>query len=225
MIVHSFSYMDKMIKAKTDRTNRNTIDIAQMVCYIKYNELWKENFSSFNEYVKKELKLKKSTLSSYTQVVYKFCEDDEYSSTGYCVKSLFRDYEFSQLKEMTFLTEEEISQLKINSSMSVRDIRKLVKEYIKVLDGSKDDPEKIEEVKEDIEVKEDTNILKYNHSYIDDSIFRFFDCDKCNVKDMKKTVSVDTGLRYLRNQIVKDNEYVYVVVKVPKNYIEKEKLK
>lgn len=216
MIVHSFSYMDKMIKAKTDRTNRNTIEIAQMVCYIKYNELWKENFSSFNEYVKKELKLRKSTLSSYTQVVYKFCEKDEYSNTGYCVKSLFRDYQFSQLKEMTFLTEEEISQLKINSSMSVRDIRKLVKEYIKVLGGSK------ENFKEDNDVKEDTNILNYNHSYIDDSIFRFFDCDKCNVKDMKKTVSVDTGLRYLRNQIVKDNEYVYVVVKVPKNYIEKE---
>lgn len=216
MKVHSFSYLDKMIKAETDRINRNTIDIAQMVCYIKFNELWKENFSSFNEYVKKELKLRKSTLSSYTQVVYKFCEKDEYSNTGYCVKSLFRDYQFSQLKEMTFLTEEEISQLKINSSMSVRDIRKLVKEYIKVLGGSK------ENFKEDNDVKEDTNILNYNHSYIDDSIFRFFDCDKCNVKDMKKTVSVDTGLRYLRNQIVKDNEYVYVVVKVPKNYIEKE---
>lgn len=225
MNVHSFSYLDKMIKAETDRINRNTIDIAQMVCYIKFNELWKENFSSFNEYVKEELKLRKSTLSSYTQVVYKFCEKDEYSNTGYCVKSLFRDYQFSQLKEMTFLTEEEISQLKINSSMSVRDIRKLVKEYIKVLDGSKDNSEKAEEVKEDKKVKEDNSILKYNHSYIDDSIFRFFDCDKCNVKDMKKTVSVDTGLRYLRNQIVKDNEYVYVVVKVPKNYIEKENLK
>ena len=131
--VHSFAYMDKMIKAESDRINRNTIDIAQRVCYIKYNELWKENFSSFNEYVKKELKLKKSTLSGYTQVVYKFCVNDDNSSTGYCVKSLFSDYTYSQLREMTILTEEEISQLKIDSSMSEKDIRKRVKEYTKVL--------------------------------------------------------------------------------------------
>ena len=187
----SFSYLDKMIKVETNRINRNTIEIAQMICYIKYNELWKNSFSSFNEYVKKELKLRKSTLSSYTQVVYKFCNSDESSCTGYCVKSLFRDYQFSQLKEMTFLSEEEISQLKINSSMTVRDIRKLVKDYIKMLQGPSDHVA-TEETETKQEVKESNNILKYSNTYIDDSIFRFFDCDKCNVKDMKKTVSVSS---------------------------------
>lgn len=217
MCQKSFSYMNKMIKAEYDRINRNTLDIAQRVCYIKYKELWKENYKSFTEYIKKELKLKKSSVSAYTKVVYKFCKEDENSSTGYCVKSLFRDYTFSQLREMTILTEDEYSQLCINPSMTEKQIRKIVKDYISVLQGLKDQEKKIEGITEQIQVIQDSNIT----GIIKDSIFRFFDCDKCLVKDMKKTVSVNQGLNYLKNQIVKDNEHVYMVVKVPKNYLEK----
>ena len=47
MIIHSFEYMNKMIKADSSRIESNTLDIAQRICYIKYNELWKENFNSF----------------------------------------------------------------------------------------------------------------------------------------------------------------------------------
>ena len=80
----SFDFMNKMIKVGIKRNDSNIIDIAQRVCYIKYNELWKQNFSSFNEYVKKELKLKKSSISAYTKVVYKFL----YSSSVKIVISL-----------------------------------------------------------------------------------------------------------------------------------------
>lgn len=217
MCQKSFSYMNKMIKAETDRINRNILDIAQRVCYIKYKELWKENYKSFNEYIKKELKLKKSSVSAYTKVVYKFCKEDDNSSTGYCVKSLFKDYTFSQLREMTILTEDEYRQLCINPSMTEKQIRKIVKDYISVLQGLKDQDEKIEGITDQKQVINDSNIT----GIIKDSIFRFFDCDKCLVKDMKKTVSVNQGLNYLKNQIVKDNEHVYMVVKVPKNYLEK----
>lgn len=216
MEVHSLEYMTKMIKANTNRINSNTLDIAQRVCYIKYNELWKESYKSFNEYVKSVLKLSKTTLSDYNKVVYKFCNTDDNSSTGYCVKSLFRDYTFSQLREMSILTEEEIQQLKIDSTLSEKEIRKIVKEYMKVLQGHFNDLAKPEETVKEESFIEETKTYK---TYIDDSIFTFFDCDKCNVKDMRKTVSVTTGLNYLKNMIVKDNEHVYMVVKVPKKYL------
>lgn len=218
MRVHSFDYMNKMIKVDSKRIESNTLDIAQRICYIKYNELWKVNFKSFSEYCKKELKIKKARVSQYDKVVYKFCQKDENSATGYCVKSLFRDYKFAQLREMTILTEEEYLQLKITPSMSDREIRKIVKDYIKVLQGLSDPDKPVINNSEEIETEEQSNYIR---KYIDDGLFKFFDCDKCNVKDMKKTVSVDTGLRYLRNQIVKDNDNIYYVVKVPKKYLEK----
>ena len=213
----SFEFMNKMIKVGIKRNDSNIIDIAQRVCYIKYNELWKQNFSSFNEYVKKELKLKKSSISAYTKVVYKFCVPDVNSQTGYFVKSLFKDYSFSQLREMTILTEDEYKNLEIHPDMSEREIRKTVKDYISVLQGLKDHEEQIEELSEQKPVIQENNIT----GILKDSIFRFFDCDKCIVKDMKKTVSVNQGLTYLKNQIVKDSEHFYMVVKVPKNYLEK----
>lgn len=218
MKIHSFEYMNKMIKADSSRIESNTLDIAQRICYIKYNELWKENFKSFTDYCKNELKIKKARISQYDKVVYKFCQKDDNSATGYCVKSLFRDFKFAQLREMSILTEDEFIQLKINPSMSDREIRKKVKDYIKVLQGIKDIDEKPSKlVEETVEEEHSEHIRKY----IEDGVFKFFDCDKCNVKDMKKTVSVDTGLRYLRNQIVKDNDNIYFVVKVPKKYLEK----
>ena len=53
MKIHSFEYMNKMIKADSSRIESNTLDIAQRICYIKYNELWKENYKSFTDYCNK----------------------------------------------------------------------------------------------------------------------------------------------------------------------------
>ena len=49
-----------------------------------------------------------------------------------------------------------------------------------------------------------------------------FDIDNCSVAGMKKKVDIENGLRYLKNQVIKDNDNCYVVVKVPKKYLKME---
>lgn len=204
-------FQTKKIKVADSRVSSNILEKAQRIAYIKYKELFSQKYSSFTEYCTKVLEIPKTTVSEYTQVVYKFCKESESSNTGYCVKSLFRDYSFYQLAQMKVLTEQEISDLKINPKMSVREIHKIVLNHKKLITGIKDlkplEEESSERSGAQQPVRDMENI----------STFKFYDCDKCNMKDMKKTISTKQGLDYLRNRIIKDNDNIYYVVVVPKN--------
>lgn len=204
-------FQTKKIRVIDSRMSSNTLEKAQRIAYIKYKELFNEKYSSFSEYCFKELSLPKSTVSEYTAVVYKFCKDSDSSNTGYCVKSLFRDYTYSQLKTMIVLKEEEIKDLKINPNMSVREIHKKVLEHKKNVTGIAD----LQPLKE--ETQERSLSKESGRDMESISLFKFYDCDKCNRKDMKKTISLSQGLYYLKNQMIKDNDNIYYVVKVPKN--------
>ena len=204
-------FQTKKIKVADSRVSDCTLEKAQRIAYIKYKELFSQKYSSFTEYCTKVLELPKTTASEYTQVVYKFCKESEFSNTGYCVKSLFSDYSYSQLNVMKVLTEEEIRVLKINPSLSVRQIHKIVLEHKKNITGIKDLKPLDDEIEERSGAKQPVRDME------NISTFKFYDCDKCNMKDMKKTISTKEGLDYLRNRIVKDNDNIYYVVVVPKN--------
>lgn len=204
-------FQTKKIRVCDSRTSECTLEKAQRIAYIKYKELFSQKYASFTEYCNKVLELPKTTASEYTQVVYKFCKESESSNTGYCVKSLFKDYTYSQLNVMKVLKEDEIRDLKINPNMSVRQIHKIVLEHKKLLTGIKD----LKPLNEESE--ERSGVITPVRDMENISTFKFFDCDKCNMKDMKKTISTKQGLDYLRNRIIKDNDNIYYVVVVPKN--------
>ena len=204
-------FQTKKIKVVDSRVSSNILEKAQRIAYIKYRELFSQKYASFTEYCTKVLEIPKTTVSEYTQVVYKFCQESESSNTGYCVKSLFRDYSFYQLAQMKVLTEQEIRDLKINPKMSVREIHKIVLNHKKMLTGIQDLKPLEEESSERSGAQQSVRDMENISS------FKFYDCDKCNMKDMKKTISTKQGLDYLRNRIIKDNDNIYYVVVVPKN--------
>lgn len=210
-MINNYEFQLKKLNCCFNRDMENSLEIAQRLSYIKNKELFKTEYKTFNEFCKKAFKnpIPRSTMSEYTSVVYQFCKEDEFSNTGYCVKSLFKNYSYSQLRKMLRLTDEEIKMLQINSDLSVREIAKIVRDYKKHLSGLSDLPDK-EEIKEELE----DNYTKFN---LEQFSFKFYDCDKCLIGNYKTPTSLSIGLINLKEQIIKDNENVYIVLKVPKD--------
>lgn len=206
---NEFEFQIKKLNCCFGREPNNTLEIAQRLSYIKNKELYKDSYKTFNEFCRKAFKnpVPRSTMSEYTNVVYKFCKEDVNSNTGYCVKSLFKNYSYSHLRKMIRLTEDEISLLGLDPDMSVRELSKVVNDYKKTLMGTGIIK------KEEIEPKNNSSYEEFN---LERYSFKFFDCDKCLIGRYKKPVTLNKGLTNLKEQIIKDIDNDYYVVKVPK---------
>lgn len=87
-------------------------------------------YKNIYEFSKSELALCKTTTKYYLAIHTKFCD-------GQAVKSEFREYNYSQLREMIKLSDEDLSL--VNPSMTCKDIAKLCKELAKKNKESEDE--------------------------------------------------------------------------------------
>lgn len=135
---------------------KNMVEIAVRLRDIKEKALFeKDGFADVFEYANKILGYKKAMVYKMVTVANKFIEESP-NGKGYAsiIVHDTEDYSVSQLMELGGLTPEEVIELdetcKIDPTMSAKDIREVVKEYVK-----KDEPkEETEEQKVNEESEE-----------------------------------------------------------------------
>lgn len=211
-----FVLQDKLIKQELSYVEKDKMSIAQRLQRIEDGKLYKPRYDTLIEYCQKELDLDRRKVWEMQKVVYRFCEKRKTSnqySTNYFVKSLFKNYTYTKLVLLIELTEDEITALNIDSSMTWREIHKIVKDFKKGLLGY------------DLENDDNKNVVSADNVSInadDDNFYKLdksemiFDIDGCKISGRKKSVDLQKGFELLKEKIIHDSEYEYVVVKVKK---------
>lgn len=131
---------------------KNMVEIAVRLKDIKENALFeKDGYKDVFEYAEKVLGYKKNTVYKMVTVADKFIEKTEDGKSYISIIAhKDADYTVSQLIELGSLTREEAvelnTKLKIDPTMSAKDIREVVKEF-----KAKDEPkEETEETEDDV---------------------------------------------------------------------------
>lgn len=203
----------KYIKQDLRNNEKNLMEVAQRIARVKEDELFKiGNYENINDYCAKEFNLDRRRVHECLKVVYRFCEKRKYYngySTSYCVKSFFKDYDYSKLVLMHDITEEEITQIGIVPDMTYREVKKRVNNYKKELIGNVGSNTKQEEQKQEETKAEDFYNLKY--------ALMVFDMDNTYIRDKGRKLNTLHGVNYLRDLVLSDPENNYIVLKVPKN--------
>lgn len=196
------------------RTNeKNLLEVAQRIARVKEEELYKiGNYKNINDYCLKEFNLDRRRVHECLKVVYRFCEKIKYYnsySTSYCVKSFFKEYDYTKLVLMHDMTEDEIIKLGIVPNMSCKEVKKIINNYKKELLGDvKFDIQQEDKNQEDLKPEEYYN-LKY--------ALMVFDMDNTYIRDKGRKINTLHGVNYLRDLVLSDPENNYIVLKVPKN--------
>ena len=184
----------RYIKQDLKSNEKNLMEVAQRIARIEEEQLYKiGNYKNIIDYCKKEFNLERNRVWEFKKVVYRFCDKrknfNSYS-TSYCVKSFFKDYDYSKLLALHDITEEEIEQLGIKPVMSVREIKRIVKRYKNELMGSSSENVENEEEKKEVIPEEHYN-LKY--------ALMVFDMDDTYIRDKKRKIPTIHGVNYLRD--------------------------
>lgn len=214
-----FSIQDRLVKQELKQVEIDKMSIAQRIVRIEDEELYKPTYRDIYDYCNKELDIDKRRVWEMKKVVKKFCEKRKISnqySTNYFVNSFFKDFSYSKLVLLIELTEEEIKSLNLDSTMTWREIHKIVHDFKKGLLGydledtlknnSVLEPQTIEEVGEE----KDSSFYNLEKSEM------IFSVDGVKVHGKKKIEDINQGLNIFREMIIHDLDYEYVIVKVKK---------
>ena len=129
------NFHTKRIKALDRSISDNNLQIAYHLYYIEQNRAYNYKYANINEYAKKELGLNRKRVWEYTKIAYRFAEPVDQNleySIGYQIKDKWKYYNFSQLIQLLKVTDNEIEKLEINSKMSVKEIKKRIKEFLSI---------------------------------------------------------------------------------------------
>lgn len=138
------NYLENKIKYYDNHISSDKINIA---CYLALiNHTWSQNssflgqnYNNFNEYAKIKFGFGRQRVWECLKIAYRFCDyfhNDDGLNQGYKIKKEFKDYSYSQLVLLIKLTDEEIDTLKITPDTSVREIKKLIKDYFNLKLGN-----------------------------------------------------------------------------------------
>lgn len=193
----------KKVRCYLSSIESNHVSIALALGFIDLNNLWKDDYKSFNHFTSSVFGLNRYSTYKYLKFCYKFCDirkEDKFQS--YYVKLEFSEIDFTKLCLCFDLTFEEFELLKIDNTLSYREIRKRVKEYFGFKKAGFSSSKK--------EVVQIDFKLDHYDCYFDNS-------DSCFIKGIKTKKSLSDGFKRLRENILKDNDNVYVIIKVSKS--------
>lgn len=155
---------DKHVKKITAELNKADKAFTQVACEIKWlyvDSRYKavETSSTFEEFVSNRFNIKKTQAYALVNLVDRFGEQDD--KGNFAIKKDFIPYGQSKLSLMCGLTDEQIRD-NIKPSMSVRDLRKIVKAL--KTDDSLENSERSENVSES---DSDTTVENESDSVVD----------------------------------------------------------
>lgn len=216
-----------------DKISDNKIKIACRLDFILETNLLKDSYQDIYDYSSKELKLKRTTINSYLDVVNRYCEKkiaETFEKSKYKIKIPYDYFNFSQLKACLGLTDKEIIDLGIDETISVHDIEKIKRNYKRgiydPLPFTEDQEENQEISEEDPETFNSINDIKRNinifeENYIPDNseyeiILR--KDKKSLIRTRKKEFDFNTCMKHLKILFENNSEenFYYAVVKIKK---------
>lgn len=190
-----------------------SLNIAKHIAFLEHNKYY-GIYKDIYELCDKEFGYKKKTVNTFLNVIYFFFEYNEKGYPNgvlYFAKEGFKDFNYSQLKSMLNLDSDTIfNVLNITSELSVREIEKRRSQYLKNVfktenalsgcsDGTADQPSNAQR-------------------FLDNDIVMSFSNGLCDCTYNDKKYNVNTSLKILRTLIEENtqDQYTYVVVRVPK---------
>ena len=195
-------YINK-IKCYLSSSDSNNKSIALALGFIELNKLWQDDFKSFNNFASKTFGFNRYKTYTYLKFCYKFCDIRKESNfLAYYVKLEFCEIDFSKLCLCFDLTYDEFVKLGISNKLSSNEIRKLIKDYFGYVPD-------LEFKKRGEHIETDFKLDKYD--------CYFTNYDSSYISGVKTKKDLSEGLKRLRDNILKDNDNVYVVVKVSKS--------
>ena len=206
----SFDIEIKKIKTYLNVMDKNSKAVATSIGFLNINELYKEKYSSIYECCLKEFDLSRYKVRQALKFCYKFCDCRKASKfLHYYVKLEFCEIDYSKLCLCFDLTDEEFELLQISNELSFREIKKRIKQHFHV-----SIPERVS----------DQELENENDSYrVSDAVYKLdkYDCyfdnqDNCFVNGFVSSKTVRQGLKRLEENILKDNDNVYVVLRISK---------
>lgn len=121
----------------TEKIKRTLEEVKNSFCYVGFL-LWEiqhykyylaDGYNSLEDYALDVFGFKKSTTYNFINVCVRFSQETSFGYPSYNVKEEFKDYNFSQLCEMTSIKDKnKLNQ--IDPKMSVRKIKELKKEKV-----------------------------------------------------------------------------------------------
>lgn len=129
--------LEKFIQESLTTIYRDSFSAAKAVHFIYWFKLYPGSYKSYDDYFSKKFDINKKTLNFYINVIQRFFDFDKtlvFSndicySRFYCVKEGFKNYNFSQLKSLLGLSDDDIDNLEISPDSSCREIEAKKKNF------------------------------------------------------------------------------------------------
>lgn len=189
-VLTEFQRRTKAIKSSIGKIDSNFETIAFNLHWINAKQAFKaEGYSSIVEYASEQFGYQKTTCYSLIGVVDRFARRDEKGAIMEAFDERVKGFSVSKLSLMRNLTDAEIDSL--NSSMSVRDIKKFVKGLMgKSLPELSEGDGKPSELEEDTDLEddggtEDGNVIDSTAKVISDVLIKCKGVDDYNKKAEK----------------------------------------
>lgn len=135
----------------TKKIQRACTDIMKSYLYIGFllNEVnqykvYSKKYSSLIEYADKELGFKKSTVYNCIAVLKRFAFKDERGNYKMFLKDEYKEYNFSQLVQLTKLEDEEIKVLSVTKDTPVKEIKEKIKQNSTRVENKSVEPVEVE---------------------------------------------------------------------------------
>lgn len=195
----------KQINSYLAVVDSNQKSIALALGFIELNNLFSPDFVSMNDFTRKTFNFNRRKTWQYLKFCYSFCEiRKENKFQAYYVKRKFCEYSFSKLCLCFYLSEDDFDILGLSPQTTQAETKKRVNEFLGL--GT---PQKV-----------DKGIRLNSSAYLDYNVNRY-DCyfdnfDHCYISGVKNPKSIDLGFQRLRDNIIRDNDNYYVVLRVPK---------
>lgn len=157
IMVSSLEEHTKIILALEEDNKRNIFKIASQLELVKSKKLYEEGgYKSVTEYGERELNYKASTTSALVRISQRFLDLD-----GNIVKEELQNYSVYQLMELLKLTDTELNKAltdnKITSDISAKNIRNTVKEIKAEEHKNKFNPENKTDDSNEFSINQDSN--------------------------------------------------------------------
>lgn len=162
---------EKAVRIALSGIDKNMEKVAFNLYWIYSNKAYRAmGFQSITDYALNKFELGKTNTYSFISIVESFAAHSEDGSIADKFDNKYKGYSISKLSLLVGLTDKQIEELEINPSMSVRDIKKLLKkadrEEVVASSDKKELPEKTGDASSDAQ---GTMIIKDNAVSIPES--------------------------------------------------------
>jgi hypothetical protein len=173
--IKSADKVNKSIKSELGKIEKSFIKIAVSLHWVRVsNAFMVFGYDNIADYAVNELGIKKSLCYNLIGIAERFGIRDD-SDNVISIYDKYKDYSVSKLSAMVSLTDAELD--KVNPDMTVKDIKKLVKDSVAVVSPSDD----VSPLDDDSPLGASTAVDSSIH------IFKFFECH--NSFDIQKVLS------------------------------------